>query len=73
MRINATVDFLHDYSAHADYGDTVRWLGKFKRRPKMTFIVHGDEEALAGLQGHIESTLDWKGVTIPTNRQVFEL
>ncbi|MFA6210625.1 MAG: MBL fold metallo-hydrolase [Candidatus Obscuribacterales bacterium] len=73
VRLNATVDFLPDYSAHADYGDTVRWLGKFKRRPKMTFIVHGDEEALAGLQGHIESTLDWKGVTIPTNRQVFEL
>jgi hypothetical protein len=39
----------------------------------MTFIVHGDEEALAGLKGHIENTLDWKGVTIPTNRQVFDL
>jgi metallo-beta-lactamase family protein len=73
VRLNATVDFLPDYSAHADYGDTVRWLGKFKRRPKMTFIVHGDEEALAGLKGHIENTLDWKGVTIPTNRQVFDL
>jgi metallo-beta-lactamase family protein len=73
VRLNATVDFLPDYSAHADYGDTVRWLGKFKRRPKMTFIVHGDEEALAGLKGHIENTLDWKGVTIPTTRQVFDL
>mgnify|MGYP003393179912 CR=1 FL=1 len=73
VRLNATVDFLPDYSAHADYGDTVSWLGKFKRRPKMTFIVHGDEEALAGLKGHIENTLDWKGVTIPTNRQVFDL
>ena len=73
VRLNATVDFLPDYSAHADYGDTVRWLGKFKRRPKMTFIVHGDEEALAGLKGHIENTLDWKGVTIPTSRQVFDL
>ena len=73
VRLNATVDFLPDYSAHADYGDTVRWLGKFKRRPKMTFIVHGDEEALAGLKSHIENTLDWKGVTIPTSRQVFEL
>jgi metallo-beta-lactamase family protein len=73
VKLNATVDFLPDYSAHADYADTVSWLGKFKRRPKMTFIVHGDDEALAGLKGHIEESLDWKGVTIPTNRQVFDL
>jgi len=73
VKLNATVDFLPDYSAHADYGDTVSWLSKFKRRPKGVFIVHGDEDALASLKGHIESTLDWKGVVIPTNKQVFEL
>ncbi len=73
VKLNATVDFLPDYSAHADYGDTVNWLAKFKRRPKGVFIVHGDEEALAGLKGHIETRLDWKGVVIPTNKQVFEL
>jgi metallo-beta-lactamase family protein len=73
VRIHAKIDFIPDYSAHADYADILSWLGKFKRRPKQTFVVHGTQEALDGLKGHIEESLGWKGVTIPTNKQVFEL
>ena len=73
VRVGATVEFLPDYSAHADYGDQLGWLRKFKRRPKQTFIVHGDDGALEGLKGHIESALNWKNVVIPHAKQVFEL
>ncbi|MBK9772615.1 MAG: MBL fold metallo-hydrolase [Candidatus Obscuribacter sp.] len=73
VRVHATVEFLPDYSAHADYEDQLAWLKKFTRRPKMTFIVHGDVGALDGLKGHIEETLGWKDVVIPEARQTFDL
>jgi len=73
VRVQAAVEFLPDYSAHADYEDQLAWLRKFKRRPKQTFIVHGDDGALDGLKDHIEGSLNWKGVVIPGPREVFEL
>jgi len=73
VRLAAKVEFIPDYSAHGDYDDQLAWLKKFKRQPKQTFIVHGDEEALAGLKGHIERVLGWKNIVIPSSREVFEL
>ena len=72
-RISATIDFIPDYSAHADWRDTVNWLGKFTRRPKKTFVVHGDAEATESLKEHIEDKLGWNGVVVPDSKQVFEL
>jgi len=72
VAVNATIDFMSDYSGHADYADTLKWMRKFKRKPKNTFLVHGDTEALDGLKGHIEKALAWT-VTIPRSREVFDL
>jgi metallo-beta-lactamase family protein len=63
---------MSDYSGHADGVDICRWLGKFKQKPKNTFVVQGDEEALAGMRDQIVSRLRWD-VTIPKAREVFEL
>ncbi|MBU6455327.1 MAG: MBL fold metallo-hydrolase [Cyanobacteria bacterium REEB67] len=73
VSLRAQIEFIPDYSAHADYEDQLAWLKKFTRQPKMTFIVHGDEEALVGLKGHVEQTLGWKNVVIPSKNQEFEL
>lgn len=72
VRVNATIEFMPDYSAHADYSDILRWLRQFQRRPKETFLVHGDPEALEGLEGHIRTTLGWN-VTVPKAKQEFVL
>lgn len=72
VRVNAKIEFMSDYSAHADYSDTLRWLRNFKRRPKNIFLVHGDEDALEGLEGHIKSSLGWN-VIVPTAKQEFVL
>lgn len=73
VRVNATVEFVPDYSAHADYGDQINWLRKFKRRPKQVFIVHGEEESLVAFKEHIENALGWNNIVIPFEKQVFEL
>jgi metallo-beta-lactamase family protein len=73
VHVRATVEFMGDYSGHADYSELVRWMRRFERRPKQTFLVHGDTNALDSLKGHIESDLGWKNVVIPKPREVFEL
>ncbi|MBX3152021.1 MBL fold metallo-hydrolase [Candidatus Obscuribacterales bacterium] len=72
IKVRATVEFMSDYSGHADGVDICRWLGKFKQTPKNTFVVHGDDDALAGMRDQIVSRLHWD-VTIPKAREVFEL
>ncbi|MBI1271851.1 MBL fold metallo-hydrolase [bacterium] len=68
LTVRAKVEFMSDYSAHADYSDILWWLKQMKRRPVKTFIVHGDEDALAGLQERIRSTLNWT-VEVPKPRE----
>jgi metallo-beta-lactamase family protein len=73
INVGARIELIPDYSAHADYEDQIAWLKKFKRQPKAVYIVHGDEDGLQGLKGHIQKNLGWKKVIIPSMRQVFEL
>lgn len=71
-RVRATVEFMSDYSGHGDCMDIVNWLGKFSQKPKMTFMVHGDEDALEGMRNEVATRLRWKA-TVPKAREVFEL
>ena len=73
VRLEAGIRYIPDYSAHADYEDQLAWLKKLKRQPKNVFIVHGDEDGLTGLKGHIEKTFGWKRIIIPSSREVFTL
>lgn len=72
LKVRAKVEFMSDYSAHADYNDILWWLRQFKQRPTKTFIVHGDEEALSSLGSRIESSLNWN-VEVPKPRASFYL
>ncbi|HEY9871735.1 MAG TPA: MBL fold metallo-hydrolase [Candidatus Obscuribacterales bacterium] len=72
VKVNATIEFMSDYSGHADYSEILRWMSKFQRKPLNTLLVHGEPESLQGLKGQIETTLGWR-VTVPKHREVFEL
>ena len=43
--LKAEVRKLNGMSAHADYGELLDWTDKFEKKPRQTFVVHGDEEA----------------------------
>lgn len=62
--INCRVEQIESLSAHGDYSDIIKWLKFFKRKPKMTFLVHGEEKSLNAMKERISSTLGWN-VTIP--------
>ena len=57
--VRAEVALLDGLSAHADYEETLRWLGKFSEPPRMTFITHGEPSAADALRCHIQNRLHW--------------
>lgn len=57
--VAATIEHLNSMSAHADAGEILRWLSGFTRPPAMTYLVHGEPNALDGLRRRIETTLKW--------------
>jgi metallo-beta-lactamase family protein len=60
IAVNAHVEQLHSMSAHADAGELLRWLGGFRRAPKMTYVVHGESAAAEAFAATVSSTLGWR-------------
>src|SRR5690606_28762288 len=57
--INCHVDQLSNMSAHADYREIMDWLGSIEKRPRNTFITHGEENAADTMRERITHELDW--------------
>jgi metallo-beta-lactamase family protein len=72
VAVHAQVEFIESLSAHADYGDILRWLSGFKQPPKMTFLVHGEHQSALSLKERIQRELKWH-VAIPHYLEKFEL
>jgi metallo-beta-lactamase family protein len=72
VQVRAQIEKLNALSAHADQGEILAWLGKFKAPPKRTFIVHGEPPAQEALLAKIKEQLGWDAV-IPHQGQGFEL
>jgi metallo-beta-lactamase family protein len=70
--INARVENISGFSAHADYNEILAWLIGFNRPPKKTFIVHGEPDASAALAEKITDILGWN-VVMPKFEQSFAL
>ena len=52
------------FSAHADWGEVVRWLEGMPQAPRRTFITHGEPEAAEAMRGHIVERFGWD-VVVP--------
>ena len=70
--VNARIETLSNLSAHADYRETLRWLGEFKRAPRKVFLVHGEPEPMQSLKKKIEEKFGWT-VETPEYLEKFEL
>ena len=57
--VRAKVKVLDGFSAHADQGEIMRWLGTFKKAPKITYIVHGEAAGANALADEIRQRLRW--------------
>ena len=61
------------FSAHADWGEVLRWLaGMESGVPRQTFLTHGEPEAATSMAGHIKEKFGWN-VHVPQYGEKFEL
>jgi metallo-beta-lactamase family protein len=60
VTIKAEVVRLDAFSAHADQGDLVDWLGQCRQPPRGVILVHGEPTASDRLRLHIEDTLGYR-------------
>ncbi len=67
IRVRAHIHTINGFSAHADRDELLAWHHKIG--PKRTFLVHGDEEAMASFAKLLEKTQ----VEMPRLGQVFDL
>lgn len=70
--VRAQVKLLDGFSAHADQGEILRWLGTFPKAPKMTYVVHGEKAGATALAEAIRARLKWP-VEIAKFQQKVEL
>lgn len=69
--VRATILASDAYSAHADRGEILRWLGGFRRPPGITYLVHGEpgaaealRQAVDGMGWRVEVARDGQQVTV---------
>jgi metallo-beta-lactamase family protein len=60
IRAAARIATISDFSAHADYGEIMKWLKNFREAPRRTFIVHGEPASSASLEQKIRDELGWE-------------
>ena len=72
MPVNARIEMIDGFSGHADYNEMLAWLMPFNKKPKTTFMVHGEADASQSMAEKIEKTYNWK-VEIPKFGESFEL
>ncbi len=58
--VRAQIRNIEVFSGHADSTEIMRWLRLFKQPPKMTFVVHGEDESRRALAEEIHRSLGWK-------------
>lgn len=65
LRVRARIYTVGGLSAHADQSALLDWLGRFRRPPGRTFVVHGESAASANFAGAIGEKLGWPSVYLP--------
>jgi metallo-beta-lactamase family protein len=62
---------VESFSVHADSDELIAWL-KQMRKPKKTYVVHGESEGQEHVQQRLTDELGWD-VVIPKSNQSFDV
>lgn len=58
--VRAKLFTINGLSAHADHDALLAWLGRFRRPPAQTWVVHGEPLAANSLRDDIERRYGWR-------------
>ncbi|MPN63300.1 hypothetical protein SDC9_211058 [bioreactor metagenome] len=70
--VRASVHTLGGFSAHADQKALLEWAGAFKKKPRKTFVVHGEPDPANILAGELHKRFGME-VVVPEEEQRFAL
>lgn len=71
--LNARVETINGFSAHADRAELLEWTGRLQKPPRHTFIVHGEEEASFAFAEALQREQGFTNVAVPELGQKFTL
>ena len=72
-KVQANVESINAFSAHADYKESVEWLNKIDTsRLKKIFMVHGEKDAQAYFKTYLEEN-GFKNVQIVKYGETYNL
>jgi metallo-beta-lactamase family protein len=71
-QLNAHVETINGFSAHADRDELLAWTGAIKQKPEHTFVVHGEEEVSEAFAGLLEKD-GHSNVVVPQLNESFTL
>ena len=58
--VRCRIERIGGFSAHADYGEVLRWLGGMPAPPRRSFTTHGEPEAARAMAEHIRQKFGWR-------------
>lgn len=74
VKVAANIRCIDDYSGHADGAELARWIAARRPVQRGLFLVHGEEEAIAGLNARIsERVIPAVKIFEPTLDDIFDL
>jgi len=60
--VKAKIYSIEGLSAHADQNELMDWAEGFVERPKVAFVVHGEEQAAQTLANKLKNELGWNAI-----------
>ncbi|MBR0457857.1 MAG: MBL fold metallo-hydrolase [Victivallales bacterium] len=60
VQVQANIERISGFSAHADKQELVSWLKTVSRPPRHLFITHGEPEAANAFSEYVTETLGWQ-------------
>ncbi len=72
-KVRARVEVLNGFSGHADRNELLEWAGAINKRPRRTFLVHGEEASAFALRDALQDELGFEEVAVPKLHQSFVL
>lgn len=72
-KVNARVEAMDYFSAHADYNEILKFLSSQQpKKIRQVFLVHGERDAQDALKGHLEQK-GFSNIHIPAMGEVFNI
>ncbi|MFZ5987973.1 MAG: MBL fold metallo-hydrolase RNA specificity domain-containing protein [Bacillota bacterium] len=70
ISVEARIEMIEGFSGHADKDGLLEWIGKFNRKPKKIFIVHGEEASMTEFSNEINARFNIETI-IPDKGESF--